>query len=50
MDMGFFLQKECIFPGGHKIGVAISGPRIADKQFYGHEDFSDELSIEGLSF
>ena len=41
MDMGFFLQKERIFPGAHKIGAAISGPRIADKTFYGHEDFSD---------
>ena len=38
---GFFLQKERIFPGVHKIGAAISGPRIADKKFYGHEDFSD---------
>ena len=27
---GFFLQKE---PGAHKIGAAISGPRIADKTF-----------------
>ena len=35
-----FLQKERIFPGAHKIGAAISGPRIADKQFYGHKDFS----------
>ena len=32
MDMGF-LQKERIFPGAHKIGAAISGPRIADKHF-----------------
>ena len=29
----FFLQKERIFPGAHKIGAAISGPRIADKNF-----------------
>ena len=28
-----FLQKERIFPGVHKIGAAISGPRIADKNF-----------------
>ena len=28
-----FLQKEGIFPGVHKIGAAISGPRIADKNF-----------------
>ena len=30
---GFFLQKERIFPGVHKIGAPISGPRIADKNF-----------------
>ena len=36
------MQEERIFPGAHKIGAAISGPRIADKNFYGHEDFSDE--------
>ena len=36
-----FLQKERIFPGVHKIGAAISGPRIADRKFYGHEDFSE---------
>ena len=29
----FFLQKERIFPGVHKIEAAISGPRIADKNF-----------------
>ena len=28
-----FLQKERIFPGAHKIGAAISGPRIADTNF-----------------
>ena len=28
-----FLQKEGIFPGVHKIGAAISGPRIADTNF-----------------
>ena len=33
MDMAVFLQKEGIFPGVHKIGAAISGPRIADKNF-----------------
>ena len=32
MDM-VFLQKERIFPGVHKIGAAISGPRIADTNF-----------------
>ena len=28
-----FLQKERIFPGVHKIGAALSGPRIADTNF-----------------
>ena len=39
MDMGFFRQKERIFPGVHKIGAAISGPRITDRKCYGCEDF-----------
>ena len=42
MDMEVLLQKERIFSGAHKIGAAASGPRIADKKFYGHEDFSEE--------
>ena len=29
----FFPQNGRIFPGVHKIGAAISGPRIADKKF-----------------
>ena len=29
MDMGGFQQKEPKMPGAHKIGTAISGPRIA---------------------
>ena len=37
----FCLQKERIFPGAHKIGAAISGPRIAGRKFYGHEDLSE---------
>ena len=28
MDMEVFLQKEGFFPGVHKIGAAISGPRV----------------------
>ena len=28
-------------PGAHKIGAAISGPRIAGGKKYGHEAFSD---------
>ena len=49
MDMGFFLQKERIFPGAHKIGAAISGPRIAGQKFYGREDFSGEWTSEATS-
>ena len=30
MDTSFFLPKERMFPGVHKIGAPISGPRIAD--------------------
>ena len=39
MGMEVFLQKEGIFPGAHKIGAVISGPRIAGKSFCGHEVF-----------
>ena len=35
----FSCRKRAIFPGAHKIGAAISGPRIAGKNFYGDEDF-----------
>ena len=38
---GFFLQREHIFPGVHKIGAAISVPRIAGRKFYAHQDFSE---------
>ena len=34
-------RKNAKFPGAHGIGAAISGPRIAGKTFYGHEDFSE---------
>ena len=30
---GFSCRKNAIFPGVHKIGAAISGPRIADTNF-----------------
>ena len=40
MGMGFPAERTH-FPGAHKIGVAISGPRLAGKTFYGHEDFSE---------
>ena len=38
LGMEVFLQKERNF-SAHKIGAAISGPRIAGKMFHGHEDF-----------
>ena len=34
----FLLEKERNFPGAHKSGSAISGPRIAGKTFYRHEE------------
>ena len=46
MGMGFFFPAERThFPGALKIGAAISGPRIAGKKFYGHEDFSDNCKV-----
>ena len=33
MDMGFSCRTDAFFPGVHKIGAAISGPRIADTNF-----------------
>ena len=41
MDMGFSCRENAFFPGVHKIGAAISGPRIADRKFYGHEDLQE---------
>ena len=48
MDMGFSCRKNAIFPNAHKIGAAISGPRIADRNFYGHGDFSDKIIATGV--
>ena len=46
MDMEVFpCRKNAMFSGAHKIGAAISGPRIVGKQFYGHEDFSDKALL-----
>ena len=39
VDMEFSCRKKGKIPGAHKIGAATSGPRIADKKFYGREDF-----------
>ena len=47
MGMAVFLQKERIFHVPIKIGAAISGPRIAGKNFYGHEDFSEFRATTG---
>ena len=41
MGMEVLLQKSAICPGAHKIGAAISGPKIAGKHFYGHEAFAE---------
>ena len=38
----FSCRKNALFPGVLWIDAPISGPRIADKQFYGHEDFSEK--------
>ena len=35
----FACRKNAIFAGAHQIDAVISGPRIAGKNFYGHEDF-----------
>ena len=39
MGMGVFQQKE---PGAHKIGAAISGPRITGGNFMDTRIFSDK--------
>ena len=44
MGMKFFLQKEQKIPGAHRIGTAISGPRIACGKCYGHRALSDRKS------
>ena len=38
---GLSSRKTQKIPGGHKIGAAISGPRIAGGTFYGHEAFTE---------
>ena len=48
MDMGFFLQKERIFPGAHKIGATISSPRIADKHFTDTRIFPKGPNLEKI--
>ena len=46
---GFFLQKERIFPGVHKIGAAISGPRIADTNFTDTRIFLKSASAPSMA-
>ena len=45
----FSCRKNAIFPGAHKIGAAISGPRNANKNVYGHEDFSEQSSWASMT-
>ena len=45
MGMGCSCRKNASFPGAHKFGAAISGPRIAGETFCGHEDFSDCIGL-----
>ena len=40
-------RKNTKIPGAQKIGTTISGPRIAGKEMYGHEAFSELLSHHG---
>ena len=49
MDMGFSCRKNAFLPGVHKIGAAISGPKITGKFFYGREDFSDQACDQKLN-
>ena len=44
---GFSCRKNAEIPGAHKIGAAISGPRIAEKNVYGHECFFLFLILSG---
>ena len=41
MGMGVLLQKEPKISDAHKTSAAISGPKIADKEFYEHGDCSE---------
>ena len=42
MGMEVFLQEERIFPGAHKIGAAISSPRIAGRTFFFQQEAFSE--------
>ena len=44
MDTRFSCRKNAFFPGVHKIGAAISGPRIADTNFTDTRIFLIKLS------
>ena len=44
----FSCRKNAKIPGAHKIGAAISGPRIAGNKIYGYEACSDSLVIKLL--
>ena len=49
MDMGFSCRKNAFFPGVHKIGAAISGPRIADTNFTDTRIFLNEALVRHAS-
>ena len=44
-----FLQNGRIFPGVHTIGAAISGPRMADKNFTDTRTLLNEMEDLGAS-
>ena len=45
MGMGVLLQKEPKIPDAHKTSAAISGSKIADKEFYEHGDCSERGGV-----
>ena len=52
MDMGFSCRKNAFFRGAHKIGAAISGPRIAENNGFwaSNRSWIDTMYSEGLKF
>ena len=49
MGMAVLLQKEPKIPDAHKTSAAISGSKIADKEFYEHGDCSERGGGWGYS-
>ena len=50
MGMEVFLQKEPKMPGAHKIGAAISGPRITGGDFMDITFFFSDFSLRRLPY